>query len=146
MDAEGLKILLEAHKQLVEESNALWNFFTVIALGIVGIIYGGIKFGSVGRARLPVSLGFGVWALANVASLARNQELLVTLTTSMNLAVALKDTPDVLKPFLKQVSVAPVWSIVAFHGVLDIIVLCAIWWPTLVKPSQRNEIYQRNEL
>jgi hypothetical protein len=140
MDVEGLKTLLDAHKQLVEESNALWNFFTVIALGIVGIIYGGVKVGSIGRARLPVSLGFGVWALANVVSLARNQDLLVTLTTSLNLAVALKDTPDVLKPFLKQVSAAPAWNIVVFHGVLDIIVLGAIWWPTLAKASQRNEI------
>jgi hypothetical protein len=125
--------VLEAHKQLIDESNALWNFFTVIALGVVGIIYGGVKLGSVGRARLPVSLGFGVWALANMSSLTRVQALLVTLTASMNSAVTLKDTPEILKPLLKQIWVAPTWSIVLFHVVLDIIVLGAIWWPTLGK-------------
>src|SRR3954462_1629450 len=123
MEADGLKTLLDAHKQLIDESNALWNFFTVIALGVVGIIYGGVRLGSIGRARLPVSLGFGVWAIANMASLARNQSLLVTLTVSMNSAVTLKETPEILKPFLTQIWAAPTWSVIAFHCVIDMIVL-----------------------
>jgi hypothetical protein len=136
---EGLQILLEAQRRLFAEMNTLWNFFSVIALGVVGIIYGGVEVGSVGRARVLISVGFAVWAAGNLSQLVKAQGLLATLTTSIQSVGSLNETPDVLKSYLQQVYITPVWRIILFHLVLDALVLGAIWWPTLAgaPPSQK---------
>jgi hypothetical protein len=128
MDADAIRILLEARRQLVDQSFALWNFYTVIALGVVGIVYGA-KLVQIDRARLPISIGYAIWALANGASLWTNTALLATVTTSMNEAGKSPATPAILKTFLTSVSTSQAWTILAFHIVVDAMVLTAIWLP-----------------
>src|ERR1700704_3028714 len=119
MDPDGLNVALDVHKQLVDESNSLWNFYAVVALGVVGLIYGGVKLGSLGRARVPVSIGYVVWAIANASALVRNQALLVTLTDSINQVAKASDTATVLKPLLGQLYATPWWEVIVFHMVVD---------------------------
>jgi hypothetical protein len=92
---QGLQLALEAFKQSTDYLNSLWNFYAVIALGIVGLIYGGVKVGSVGRARWPVTAGFMVWAFANLGALIREERLRVILASSLHEVAGAVDAPRV---------------------------------------------------
>ena len=134
-----------AFKQSTDYLDRLWNFYGVVALGIVGLAYGGVKFGRADRARWPLTAGFIVWAIANLEALARQLKVRLVLVASLNEASKAASTPRVLVPFLATVHVTSLPALVVLHTTLDIIVLSAIWWPTLARARAKKRAPRHSE-
>ena len=136
MTDSDLKTLLDMYNTQVSANNALWTFFSVVALGVLGFVYkGGIEPTS-RAARLTMSLGFLVFAVGHQTVILRAQRLLVATVGFLQSRAA--EVPGGYRPILQAMEATPVWKMQFFHSLLIVGVLAAIWIPTILRRQARH--------
>ena len=99
--------------------NGYWNLYIAVATGLVGIMASGQSFTSSAALKAFLTVAFVVFALSNLDAIVRLGKLRSAL---------LEQLPAVLGEVGKNLAPAPTRQYVAFHSVLDLVVLGAIWF------------------
>lgn len=107
--------------------NTYWNLFIGVATGVVGVMASGKAFTNSRILKVFLSLAFALFAYSNleaILALGRLRDALLQIlpTEFPNRAILIEN----LRP-------ADAWKYIGFHGLLDTIVLGAIWfvpWPS----------------
>jgi hypothetical protein len=112
------------------ELSTLWNIFIVVVLGLVSLAYSQ-KGPADRRLRAALMVAFGVFAIGNLYS------VLTVHSFSLSLVAELRDASfsgRLAKTFV-GLQVSPVWRVAAYHILLDVVVVAALW----VKRGPRAE-------
>ncbi|HEV2149917.1 MAG TPA: hypothetical protein VGR37_21140 [Longimicrobiaceae bacterium] len=126
--------------------NTLWNFFSIVALGVVGLAYGKDYIHENKMARLWLTIGFGLFALANGYVVRQAQETYVRIVDTLkhaasapvqatagpgNAPVQATAGPVNFAPVIDGLEMDPAWMVVVYHVVLALFVVLALWAPEL---------------
>ena len=110
--------------------NGLWNLFIAVATAVVGVMASGKSFTTSSSLRVFLSVAFVAFAYVNLDVMLRLGELRQALLDV--LSAALPGRTQVVA----SLSPAEPWQYVAFHVLLDAVVLGGIWivpWPSSEK-------------
>ena len=99
--------------------NGYWNLYIAVATGLVGIMASGQAFTSSATLKAFLTVAFVVFALSNLDAIVRLGKLRCAL---------LEQLPAGLNEIRKNLAPASTRQYVAFHMVLNLVVLCAIWF------------------
>jgi hypothetical protein len=130
MAAIEAKDILDLAIERASAVNTYWNLFIGVATGVVGVMASGKAFTTSRTLKVFLSLAFALFAYSNleaILALGRLRDALLQILPSEfpNRNILIEN----LKP-------ADAWKYITFHGVLDAIVLGAIWlvpWPSSEK-------------
>ena len=105
--------------------NGYWNLYIAVATGLVGVMASGRAFTSSVTLKAFLTVAFVVFALSNLDAIVRLGRLRSAL---------LEQLPAELGKVGRNLAPAPTRQYVAFHAVLDLTVLGAVWlvpWPII---------------
>jgi len=100
-----------------------WNLYIAVATGLVGVMASGKVFTKSTSLKAFLTVAFVVFAYSNLDAILRLGELRSAL---------LEMLPTDMRGLYDSLAPAKPWQYVAFHGVLDLLVVAAIWfvpWP-----------------
>jgi hypothetical protein len=104
--------------------NGYWNLYIAVATCLVGVMSSGKVFTKSKSLKVFLTVAFVVFAYSNLDAILRLGELRTEL---------LEMLPSDMKGLRDSLSPAKPWQYVNFHGVLDLLVIFAIWfvpWPS----------------
>src|SRR5271166_3712075 len=99
--------------------NQLWNLYIGVATGLVGIMASGKVFTTNILLKTFLTIAFLVFAYSNLDAIIRLGELRSALLEMLK--------PE-MNPLRDSLAPAKHWQYIAFHGVLDLLVIAAIWF------------------
>ena len=103
--------------------NGYWNLYIAVATGLVGVMASGKLFTKSNSLKIFITVAFVVFAYSNLDAILRLGELRSALLNML---------PPEMGGIGKSLAPAKPWQYIAFHGVLDLLVVASIWlvpWP-----------------
>jgi hypothetical protein len=103
--------------------NGLWNLYIAVVTAVLGLMASGKAFTTSSKLKWMLTIAFTVFACSNLDAIWRLGELRTSLIQLL---------PSELEEIKKSLAPATFMQYGLFHGVLDLLVLLAIWrisWP-----------------
>lgn len=124
--------------------NSLWSFYAVVAFGLLGFTYRGIKIRGESSLRITLSIGFILFSWANWTAMRRTQDILSSVVSGIHQVLRDENAAGLIAPpfrtTLEKFEVTPVPKVFWFHLLLDVGVLLGMWLPNivaLIRPNKR---------
>jgi hypothetical protein len=123
--------LLNLYRNQLETINTFWNFLAVVALGLLGYVYKDEAMRKDWKTKLGLSIGFVVFAIANLGALHRGIGIAAELARVIQGRAT--SVSSEYTQLLKAHTYFDPWEVFLFHGLLDLMILLAVWLPNIVE-------------
>jgi hypothetical protein len=124
MDAKTeIATALELYKASVQSLNALWSFFSVVSLGLVGFLAGGEKLSVL--THVFVGVAFSLFSTANHIAIAHQHGVLVAATEALR-QYTMNGASDSYKELAQALKAKGLMPVRLFHIIFSVIVLVII--------------------
>lgn len=114
---------LELYKASVQSLNALWSFFSVVSLGLVGFLAGGEKLPVL--THVFVGVAFSLFSIANHIAIAHQHGVLVAAAEVLR-QYTMSGASDSYKELTQALRARGLMPVRLFHIVFSVIVLIII--------------------
>ncbi len=136
---EKLEKILSFFNSQAEIVNSLWNFYALVALGVVGFVFTHKELFAERRNKTYIAIIFVFFAFSNAFALFESQQILTAAGKEVTEIVKHKDTKILSEEFryvlLNKKEALNPWVLIVYHLLLDISILLIIF----VFPNKNNE-------
>jgi len=109
--------------------NTLWNFLSIVSLGLLGFVYKDKESREDWRVKIGLSIGYILFSIGNLVALRRAQGITVAISNAINAAAT--DT-SVTSEVLKAHLAITVFDITVYQLIIVGVVLLAMWLPNII--------------
>ena len=113
--------------------NNFWNLFIVVATAVVGIMASGKPFTNSKLLKIFLSIAFILFAYTNLTAILKLANLRAAL-----LDMIPKDIENI-QPVIDNLTPPGHLQYIVYHGMLDIVVVAAIWFVPWSKLTGQNK-------
>jgi hypothetical protein len=108
--------------------NTLWNFLSIVSLGILGFVYKDKESREDWRVKVGLSIGYILFATGNLIALRKAQGITVAISKAIK---AVATDSGVISEVLKAHAAITISEITIYQLTLVFVVLLAMWLPNI---------------
>jgi hypothetical protein len=125
----AIEKLLDLYNTQNAALNTLWNFLSIISLGILGFVYKDKESRENWRVKIGLSIGYLLFSIGNLFALRKGQEIVIALSNAIKAAAT---DSSLNSDVLRAHSAITVFEITLYQLIMLGVVLLAIWLPNII--------------